>query len=169
MSANLPAGVGAPAAGRRAGAHRRIGAKSIARGSAEVADFSAQTTNALMHGRAPQHDVGAERADMRAVEQRLNMGGGGMFAAFAEALGQGDEGGAMRVVTRGDTSVHGFSPVLRSRADPGGTPKDADQANPYSLARSVRTQRVLRLMRSSGRRGRGGVRRSDHFGRRTFR
>lgn len=168
MSANLPAGVSTPAASRRASTQGGISAERIARGRAQIADFGAQTTNALMHGRAPQHEVGAECAYLRAVEQRLNMGGGGMFAAFAEAVGQGGEGGAMRVVTRDDTSVHGFCPVLRRRVHPGGTAKDADRANPYSVACSVRHPGVLRLVRSSGRRGGDGVWRSDPTRRRTL-
>lgn len=161
MSAHLPARVCTAATGCCASAHGRVCAEGVARSGAQVAGFGAQAARGLMHGRPPHHEVGTKRAGLRAVEQALDVSRRGMFAAFGETFGQCSESGAMGVVTRGDTSVHGFSPLLRRRVHPAGRAKDASRINPYRKACSVRKQWVLRLVRSSRRCRENGARRSN--------
>jgi hypothetical protein len=50
------------------------------------ADFRAHPARPAVHGRTPEHKVGARGADLRAVEQHRDVAGVGVLAAHLEAV-----------------------------------------------------------------------------------
>ena len=105
-AAHPPAGVGAAAAGVRAGFHLRIVTKPIAVLCAAIAHLRAHRADAAVQWRAAEHKVGARVADGGAVEQQPDVCRLGMLAALPETVRDGFEAGVVTFLAELDALLH---------------------------------------------------------------
>ena len=104
--AHPPAGVGAAAAGVRAGFHLRIVTEPIAVLCAAIAHLRTDRADAVMQWRAAEHKVGAGVADCGAVEQQPDVRRFRVLPAVLETVGDRFEADVVAFLAELDALLH---------------------------------------------------------------